>query len=89
MKDTTETTTPVLVEEPEAPIPAPASGSNCPFYGRYYFRPGPIHPYPFALMRSVSNQCALITTAHAPCKMETLGLSPDWKLCPVMAGVIL
>ena len=33
------------------------------------------------LIESGGNQCALITEAHAPCRMETAGLDPDLEAC--------
>jgi len=56
---------------------------NCPFYGHALFpamtarRQDP----PFLLFASGGNQCALITTAHSPCKMEVEGQEPDWSKC--------
>jgi len=47
----------------------------CPFYGHHASE----------LMRTIlssgGNQCALITGAYAPCKMETAGAEPDLERC--------
>ena len=63
---------------------------NCPFYGRAIFlappstqRPSP----PFVLFDQRGNQCALVTTSHAPCQMEIAGETPDWKACVLVRDV--
>lgn len=60
---------------------------NCPFYGHAIFlapsstqRPSP----PFILFGQRGNQCAIVTTSHAPCLMEMEGKKPDWIWCPLV-----
>jgi hypothetical protein len=50
---------------------------SCPFYG--YAQIGRHDDK--ILFPSFGNQCALVTTAHAPCSMEVAGRIPDWKTC--------
>ena len=59
---------------------------NCPFYGRAFV---PVAPYvrdqpPFLLLDQHGNQCALIVTSHAPCRMEMEGETPDWQACALV-----
>jgi hypothetical protein len=49
---------------------------SCEFYGYHAI------PAMRVLARSGGNQCALVTSAFAPCKMELAGRAPDWPLCP-------
>jgi hypothetical protein len=46
---------------------------SCPFYGKSGI--GGV------LMDSLGNQCALILDAHAPCRMERAGETPNWTRC--------
>lgn len=50
---------------------------DCKFYGCHAVLPMRL------LIESRGNQCALITTAYAPCQMEVQGLVPDWSRCPL------
>lgn len=55
---------------------------NCPFYGRaMFYSPVPRSQPPFVLFPQNGNQCALILSSHAPCRMELDGETPDWKTC--------
>jgi hypothetical protein len=47
----------------------------CPFYGKHAI------PLMRALIDQHGNQCALITGAYAPCRMELAGASPDLEKC--------
>lgn len=53
----------------------------CPFYAHSLLfdslaiRPTTLAPLPR------SNRCALITSAHSPCRMEMEGLWPHWREC--------
>lgn len=50
--------------------------NNCPFYGHHLAR-APASAPPFRLIASAGNQCALVTTAAAPCPFT----APDWRHC--------
>jgi hypothetical protein len=52
--------------------------SNCPHYG--------MSPHG---MPTHGNQCALITHAHAPCKMEIRGQEPDEHSCKLLIDATL
>jgi hypothetical protein len=55
---------------------------NCPFYGRQMYQTGLIGgPRPILLIGTNGNQCAIVTTSHAPCRMEIDSEEPDWKTC--------
>jgi hypothetical protein len=51
---------------------------SCPFYGAAIAAPHGVVP---VLMPSGGNQCALITGAHSPCRMEIEGDAPAWGEC--------
>ena len=57
---------------------------NCPFYG-YALYPAHATPIgdtpPIVLFPTQGNQCALIVSRHAPCRMEASGDLPDWGAC--------
>jgi hypothetical protein len=56
---------------------------NCPFYGRALFvsqTPRGSDP-PFVLFDQHGNQCGLVVTSYAPCRMEIEHQEPDWKSC--------
>lgn len=53
---------------------------NCPFYGFSLLHPGARH-FPFILVSTGGNQCALLHLRHAPCYMEQIGLAVDWQAC--------
>ena len=59
---------------------------NCPFYGRHLvrLRTDP----PFLLVPSHGNQCAIITTAHAPCELERAGVAVEWSTCPRLSEIL-
>jgi hypothetical protein len=63
------------------------SANNCPFYGKYLYRPPPHASTPFLLLDQRGNQCALVSEKYAPCYMEINGLAVDWRECPVMKDV--
>jgi hypothetical protein len=48
----------------------------CPFYGYALV--------PDMMKASGGNQCAVITEAYTPCKMELVGETPDMNLCTVV-----
>lgn len=50
----------------------------CPFYARSLV----LIPSPQLISNPRSNQCALITSAHSPCRMEIEGDWPHWRVCP-------
>lgn len=54
--------------------------NNCPFYAAsLFFRRGVM---PAIISNPTSNQCAIITDAHSPCRMQVFeGQEPDWKRC--------
>ena len=54
---------------------------NCPFYGRHTVLRGAAFPI---LIAQQGNQCAVITTAYSPCRMEIDGQEPDWRTCPLL-----
>jgi hypothetical protein len=54
---------------------------NCPFYGRALFMGILGGKPPFVLVDQEGNQCALVMTAYAPCRMEIDGDTPDWRTC--------
>jgi hypothetical protein len=61
---------------------------NCPFYGYTMIAPSVetqvrlnIQLRPM-FMSTRGNQCALMTNAHSPCRMEIEGHSPEWYTCP-------
>lgn len=65
------------------------SAPNCPFYGRSLAESaefGGICP-PFLLIDTKGNQCALIQSAHSPCRMEMAGQPVEWRACPVFAEI--
>jgi hypothetical protein len=37
-----------------------------------------------ALIEQQGNECAVITTADSPCRMEIDGQEPDWRTCPLL-----
>jgi len=47
----------------------------CPFYGRHAVELTRV------LIDSHGNECALITAAYSPCRMETAGDTPDLARC--------
>jgi hypothetical protein len=57
------------------------TGSNCPFYGCALALYSGNAPF---FLPTHGNQCALITSSHAPCYMEVEGQKPEWKLCKVI-----
>jgi len=61
---------------------------NCPFYGRHLFRSFQAEPA-FLLVDQHGNQCALVTTAYAPCALETQGLPVEWSACSLVEPVRL
>jgi hypothetical protein len=42
---------------------------------------------PFLLIASHGNQCAIVTDAYAPCKMETDRRPIEWSQCPRLQEV--
>jgi hypothetical protein len=50
---------------------------QCPFYNASIWR-GELVRFP----GEPGNRCALITSAHSPCRMQIAGRDPDWKTCP-------
>jgi len=50
----------------------------CPFYGRHLAFAS-VAP---CLVDQHGNQCALITSAYAPCAMEVAGEPSNWERCP-------
>jgi hypothetical protein len=59
---------------------------NCPFYGRAIY-PQVMLPLRFLLIDSQGNQCALVTDAHSPCRMEIDGLPVEWRECPLIKDI--
>lgn len=57
----------------------------CPFYGRHLAFSA-VSPFP-VLVKEGGNQCALITYAYAPCRMEADRQPSDWEACPRNPGV--
>lgn len=55
---------------------------KCPFYGMYYSSRVAV------FLENSGNQCALITTAHAPCQMEMQRLQPNWRGCEFNTSTI-
>ena len=54
----------------------------CPFYGRHLVSGASVGGhYSTVMVRQFGNQCALITSSHAPCAMEINGAEPRWGLC--------
>ena len=51
---------------------------SCPFYGHAVAFVNGTHP---VMMDSGGNQCALMTGAHSPCRMEIGGARPNWGEC--------
>lgn len=49
--------------------------TGCKFYG-HAAAIGTLFP-------TGGNQCALVTNAHAPCRMEMEGQEPNWERCPL------
>lgn len=61
---------------------------NCLFYGRALAQNFlDDAPQPFLLIDSRGNQCALVTRAHAPCRMEIEQHPIDWETCPLVKAV--
>jgi hypothetical protein len=52
---------------------------SCPFYGNSHFALA-AHG---VLMTQHGNECALITGAFSPCRMEVGGVAPHWPSCPL------
>lgn len=48
---------------------------SCPYYGKSS------PPGNFGIVPTGGNQCALITEAHSPCRMEIKGDAPDFEHC--------
>lgn len=70
--------------ESESRPPVSGSEINCPFYGSHmYHAASKLVEPPFFLVSSHGNQCALIVTAYAPCKLELAGHRVDWRRCDV------
>lgn len=63
--------------------------NNCPFYGRHLHLGDRDNALPILLIDSRGNQCALVTTAFAPCRMEIAGRAVDWAECPLIAEIRL
>ena len=51
---------------------------SCPFYGHAVAFVNGTHP---VMMETGGNQCALITGAHSPCRMELEGDPAQWEKC--------
>ena len=51
---------------------------SCPFYGHAIAFVNGTHP---VMMDTGGNQCALMTGAHSPCRMEIQGARPNWAEC--------
>jgi hypothetical protein len=61
---------------------------NCPFYGYAMFRLGSMAgAFPFVLIPSHGNQCALVTDSHSPCILQTNGDPVEWSVCPRVSDV--
>jgi hypothetical protein len=60
---------------------------NCIFYGYSMYQAHYNNQPPFVLFKTNGNQCALITTSHAPCRMEMAGETPDWQTCILVREV--
>jgi hypothetical protein len=58
----------------------PTNNADCRFYGCHAIVSMQV------LAESGGNQCALITNAYAPCRMEIEGNPPDWSKCPLNIG---
>jgi hypothetical protein len=56
--------------------------TNCPFYGRYLFRPRreSFPEIPFLLVGQSGKQSALVCGSHSPC-LNTDREEIDWRTC--------
>lgn len=67
-------------------VQAPVVGEPCPFYGYamvHNMMAGNGNELIFRLWTSHGNQCAMITAAHSPCRLERAGRKPIWGECPL------
>ncbi len=53
----------------------------CRYYGHALV--GPTELIPATLFPTGGNQCALIQTSHAPCKLEMAQMQPSEEHCPL------
>jgi hypothetical protein len=59
--------------------------ANCPFYGCAMI---PTHKtFPFMLIPTGDNRCALILGVRSPCRMDVEGKPVEWHICPAMRDV--
>ena len=59
--------------------------ANCPFYGCAVI---PTHKtFPFMLIPTGDNRCALILGVRSPCRLDVEGKSVEWHVCPAMRDV--
>lgn len=72
---------------------------SCPFYGFHLAEMVPPamlaeelaeHGFPkLTMVSQMGNQCAIVRTAYAPCRMEVRGQGPDWQTCELGESVRL
>jgi hypothetical protein len=59
--------------------------ANCPFYGCAMI---PTHAtFPFMLIPTGDNRCALILGVRSPCRLDVEGKPVEWHVCPKMRDV--
>jgi hypothetical protein len=70
------------VERKERTMPNVTNESNCPFFGYQAIEKLRV------MAASGGNQCALIDSAYAPCRMVIAGQNPNWAQCPMQRVVL-
>lgn len=69
-----------------AEVQGPVAEERCPFYGYTLVHNALVgrgNELVFRLWSSRGNQCALITAAFSPCRLERAGRKPIWGECPL------
>jgi hypothetical protein len=58
-----------------------AEAPRCKYYGQSHI----VFQRTGKLLGQHGNECALIFSSFAPCKMELAGAEPDEEFCPIVA----
>jgi hypothetical protein len=68
-----------VTRSPREVLQRPAGHPGCQYYGNSHY----VLHSTGNLLTSGGNECAVIFTSYAPCKMEIAGAQPDQAVCPL------